>query len=101
MKKEIKEKLMRFSACESRKNVVGQQTTANGFWTVRYGMNHPLMYRQLLVRYLIAFCVLLALLLTLAFYIRKGRHLHVSPQADMPEWVAGEYEKYSPEGEQI
>ena len=63
--------------------------------------NNPLMYRQLLVRYLIAFCVLLALLLTLAFYIRRGRHLHVSPQADMPEWVAGEYEKYSPEGEQI
>lgn len=98
MKKEIKKKLIRCFTCGNRKNVVGQQTTANGFWTVRYGMNHPLMYRQLLVRYLIAFCVLLALLLTLAFYIRRGRHLHVSPQADMPEWVAGGYERYTLEG---
>lgn len=101
MKKKIMEKLMRCLLYESRKNIRRQQTEVNGFWTVRYGINHPLMYRQLLVRYLVAFCVLLALLFTLAFYIRRSRHLHISPQADMPGWFSGGYEKYGPEGEQI
>lgn len=101
MKKAVKNNKVYFAMYESRKAHGGVQTGKAGFWTVRYGVNHPLMFRLLLVRYLIVFCLLLVLFFTVSFYVRRGRQLRVSPQADIPEWIAGEPEKYTPEGERI
>lgn len=101
MKKVVKNNKMHVAILGNKKAYGGGQTGKTGFWTVRHGVNHPLMFRLLLVRYLIVFCFLLALFFTVSFYVRRGRQLHVSPQADMPEWITGEQEKYTPEGEQI
>lgn len=101
MKKMVKNNKMHVAILGNKKAYGGGQTDKAGFWTVHHGVNHPLMFRLLLVRYLIVFCLLLALCITVAFYVRQGRHLHVSPQADMPEWVTGELKKYAPEREQI
>lgn len=68
------------------------------FWIVRCGVNHPLMFRLLLVRYLITFCLLLTLLFTVIFYVRKGRHIRSYPQADVPEWIHRQNEVYVPQG---
>lgn len=86
MKKEFKEKLMRGFACGSRRNIMGQHASVSGFWIVRHGVNHPLMFRLLLVRYIIVFFLLLALCITIAFYVGRERHLHISPQADISEY---------------
>lgn len=72
MKKEFKEKLMRGFACGSRRNIMEQHASVSGFWTVRHGVNHPLMFRLLLVRYIIVFFLLLALCITIAFYVGRG-----------------------------
>lgn len=55
-----------------------------GSWIVKSGVNHPLAFRQLLVRYFLVICFLLALVVTVSYYVRHGRHLHDSPQAEMP-----------------
>lgn len=101
MKKMVKNNKMHVAILGNKKAYGGGQTGKAGFWTVHHGVNHPLMFRLLLVRYLIVFCFLLALFFTVSFYVRRGRQLHVSPQADMPERITGEQEKYTPEGEQI
>lgn len=54
-----------------------------GPWIVKNGVNHPLAFRQLLVRYFLVACLLMALVVTISFYIRHGNHLHESPQTEM------------------
>lgn len=62
-----------------------------GYWLVKSGVNHPLAFRQLLVRYFLAVCLLLALIVTVFFYVRRGRHLHVSSQAEVPYILTQQY----------
>lgn len=90
MKRVIKKKEDR-SVLSSRQNGYETGYGLAGYWLVKSGVNHPLVFRQLLVRYFLAVCFLLALIVTVFFYVRRSRHLHVSPQAEVPYILTQQY----------
>lgn len=83
MKRAIKEKESR-PVVSHRQNGSAAGYGSVGYWMVKSGVNHPLAFRQLLVRYFLVVCFLLALVVTVSYYVRHDCHLHDSPQADMP-----------------
>lgn len=93
MKNETNSRLCKAKDDSGKKNT-GKWFLFGHFWIVRCEVNHPLMFRQLLVRYLVTLFLLLTLLFTVIFYVRKGRHIRSSPQADALEWVDCQNEAY-------
>lgn len=83
MKRALKEKESRPVVSHQRSGYAAGYGSV-GYWMVKSGVNHPLAFRQLLVRYFLVVCFLLALVVTVSYYVRHGRHLHDSPQAEGP-----------------
>lgn len=89
MKRVIKKKGRSAMSHQQNEYVIGYRPI--GYWLVKSGVNHPLVFRQLLVRYFLAVCFLLALIITVFFYVRRGRYLHVSPQTEVPYILTQQY----------